>query len=519
MVAIVAASIFCGSAAATDRIFWSGVGSVIYVANLDGSGAPATLNTAGATVDDATGMAIDPKRRWLVFANQANNTFAYARLDGGGGGSLGDGDPSGASLLSNPDGISIDTVSDRVFFANNNTSSLVFAPFDPSVAGGTFTSGGTKSGIYGLTLDPATRMLWWTAGSKIAYAQIPGGVGGDLTVNGATVSSARGIALDSATGTLWWANGTASNKISHAKLDGSAGADLAVGSATVDDPRGVAIDVVARRIYWANNNGGTISWAKLDGSGGGDLFPSTTLRRFVLIQLVPRGTGAPVVSGGSDPGAVLSCSDGSWLPDSPEAFMYAAPTSVAYQWTLSGNDIAGATGATFTASQPGDYRCRVTASNEAGSTSQTSDAHTINAPVTGPLSGGGNQTPTPPALQLTKPALTALTETNKVFGAGPLSTPLTGKTAARRKKGTVFSFRLDKVATVKVVIRRKRSARRFVQVTTLKRSGHGGLNKIAFSGRIRKRALKPGSYTATFTASNSAGTSAARTVTFKIVRR
>ena len=51
------------------------------------------------------------------------------------------------------------------------------------------------------------------------------------------------------------------------------------------------------------------------------------------------------------------------------------------------------------------------------------------------------------------------------------------------------------------------------------RTARAGRNKVAFTGRVRKRALRPGSYSATFTAKNAAGSSAARTIAFRIVTR
>jgi hypothetical protein len=62
------------------------------------------------------------------------------------------------------------------------------------------------------------------------------------------------------------------------------------------------------------------------------------------------------------------------------SFLYRAPQSVAYQWTRDGAEIPGATDTSYTTFVPGDYRCRATATNAAGSTSQTSDAHTIPGP-------------------------------------------------------------------------------------------------------------------------------------------
>ena len=51
----------------------------------------------------------------------------------------------------------------------------------------------------------------------------------------------------------------------------------------------------------------------------------------------------------------------------------------------------------------------------------------------------------------------------------------------------------------------------------MRRTARVGLNKIAFSGRIRGHALCPGRYRAAFTAANTAGTSALRALSFRVV--
>ncbi len=135
--------------------------------------------------------------------------------------------------------------------------------------------------------------------------------------------------------------------------------------------------------------------------------------------------------------------------------------------------------------------------------------------------------------------LTALTLTNSTFVAGKTSTPLTGTAAAKHHNtGTTFSFRLDRAATVKIAIQRRARGRRVngscktpthklrhkprctrtIKIATLSRTGHAGANKVAFSGRIRGKALKPGNYRAVFTATNGAGPSSPKTIAFTIVR-
>jgi hypothetical protein len=68
-------------------------------------------------------------------------------------------------------------------------------------------------------------------------------------------------------------------------------------------------------------------------------------------------------------------------------------------------------------------------------------------------------------------------------------------------------------------LRKRPRCKRTLTVATLTRSGHTGLNKVAFSGRVGGKALKPGHYRARFIAVNVAGASPTRTLTFTIVKR
>jgi hypothetical protein len=138
-----------------------------------------------------------------------------------------------------------------------------------------------------------------------------------------------------------------------------------------------------------------------------------------------------------------------------------------------------------------------------------------------------------------KAKLTALSLTNSTFVAGKTSTPLTGVTAAKHHEtGTSFSFALDRAATVKITIQRRPAGRRIngvckppthklrhkprctrtIKIATLSRTGHAGNNKVAFSGRINGKALRPGNYRAVFTATTAAGPSSPKTIAFTIVR-
>jgi hypothetical protein len=197
------------------------------------------------------------------------------------------------------------------------------------------------------------------------------------------------------------------------RLDGSGGGDLPTTGATTSVPTGVAIDPVARQIYWANFGANKISFANLDGSGGGDvptLAATVSEPSFPVLLHAPQGAGPPAIAGGSAIGSVLSCSQASWAPDLPASLFYRAPASFAFQWSVDGHEIAGATASSYTAFTAGDYHCTVTASNAAGSVTQTSAPHAVAATT---AAGGA----------LVRPTISALRETNRVFRVGRSSTP------------------------------------------------------------------------------------------------
>ena len=176
-------------------------------------------------------------------------------------------------------------------------------------------------------------------------------------------------------------------------------------------PFGLAIDPVGGKVYWADQDGTTDSdsvyYANLNGSGGGALATTgatPVAPIFPVLLEVPSGTGAPVVSGGSTVGSTLSCSAGSWAPDLLGSFLYQAPRSVAYSWTLNGIQVAGQTSTTIAADAPGQYACVETAENAAGSTSQTSVATSVaSLPMT----------TTPPKLAATKITKTAISSKHR----------------------------------------------------------------------------------------------------------
>jgi hypothetical protein len=206
-------------------------------------------------------------------------------------------------------------------------------------------------------------------------------------------------------------------------------------------------------------------------------------------------------------------------------------------------------GSAIDTSAIGAHAFTVTATDRAGNTGTTTTHYTVLAPAGGgrvPPPGPGitpvprpapAPLPGPGARPKPAPILTALSETSAVFAPARRPTPLVASTArARHRRGTTFRVGLNEAATLTIVVEAKlhgvrvgrrcqRSRRRgrrcavYRTVITLKRVGHSGSKPIAFSGRVQGRALTPGRYRATFTASAAGQHSTTRTLAFTIVPR
>jgi hypothetical protein len=99
-------------------------------------------------------------------------------------------------------------------------------------------------------------------------------------------------------------------------------------------------------------------------------------------------------------------------------------------------------------------------------------------------------------------------------------------------RGTSFVYTLSEPASARLTIaprkllaqlkrkkQRVRNCTRHVRVGALTRTSRQGANRVAFSGRIGRRALKAARYRTTLVATDGAGnTSAPRIVGFQVVR-
>ena len=511
---------------AADRVYWgTDSNNKISFANLDGSGGH-DLNTTGATVNEAYGTAIDAAGGKIYWASDAGNKISFANLDGSGGAHDLN---TGAANVNNPEGVAVDPLGGKVYWANNGGIPISFANLDGSGGDNLNTSGATTSSPSGIAVDPAANKVYWSDNGipdKISFANLDGsGGGGALNLGAATIVNPYGVALDPSSGRIFWANYMGGGGgISFARADNSGvGGDLDTSGAVVNQPQGVAVDPLAGRIYWGNQEPGPggIYFARLDGSGGGGQVNLTGADfdepAYPSLLERPSGVGAPTVTGGSTPGSTLSCTRGSWASDHLGAFFYRVPQSFAFQWSLDGKNVAGANGATHTATSPGEYRCAVTATNAAGSSSQTS---------------------APSSVRVTDIKEYRITP-NAFVAAASGPSVVAGK-RKRVKTGSKVRFVLDSAATVDFKVQQRltgrrskrgrcvkrtkanRQKRKCTRLVTLKggftRAGSQGKNGFRFTGRLKGRKLRPGRYLLVATPKAGGKSGQSRNAAFRIKR-
>ena len=132
--------------------------------------------------------------------------------------------------------------------------------------------------------------------------------------------------------------------------------------------------------------------------------------------------------------------------------------------------------------------------------------------------GGGQQGGTT-AVDTEVPLLSGFASTRKVFAVGSVRTAISASAAHR----TRFRYTLSEPARVTITIQRALAGSRkgrYRTVGRLTRNARQGSNSTAFSGRIGKRALRPGRYRAVARATDAAGNrSAPRRAGFRIAAR
>lgn len=329
---------------------------------------------------------------------------------------------------------------------------------------------------------------------------------------------------------------------------GSAGADGSVGAQTT----GVALP----RLALAGNGRGLLSWTQSDGTG---------LSLFAA-QRAP-GTnafgppGAPLVSGrdvGSPLLAMDDAGDGlvAWTqgpgPVAIHVRGYDATPPALSGVSIPANATAG-TRAAFSAS-PSDLWGPVAVrwafgdgASATGAAAQHAYARAGRFTVTATATDAvGNAVARSGSVSVRPagPAIARLRLTHRRFRVGSARTALSAKRrrAAGVPVGTTFKFTLDPAARVRIAFARQASglrarggrcvkpssrlrrahARRCTRFApigqALTRSLRAGANAVPFSGRIGRKALAPGRYRATLTATAAGRAGAPRSVGFVVVR-
>lgn len=367
------------AAPAADAVYWTNSeGQPISFSNLDGSGA-GNLALSGVISSFPAGLALDPADGKVFFTNVGTEGIFWAYLDGSGGGQINTAPVS----LGEPVGIAVDRAAGRVYWSDHVQDRIGYASLDGGGGAILNTAGATIDEPNRLALDPAAGRLYWANFKlglpKVSYANL-NGTGGDDISKSLVPNNGTGVALDPRSGRVFWSvlNGT----IESSALDGSGTAKLNLLGATPPEAmRSIAIDLETNRAFWTEEQvKSKISFANLSGGGGGDMSTAGANLKSPSSVAILRGPAAaslPSISGPLRAGSTLTCSQGGWAADAPASLFYRAPQRFAFQWLKGGSPIAGSTQPTLTPANSGTYSCAVTATNFAGSASQTSAAVSI----------------------------------------------------------------------------------------------------------------------------------------------
>jgi hypothetical protein len=371
------------SARAAELVYWdnySAEPATISFANIDGSGGGA-LNLAGVEIEEPEGMAYDSVTNRLYIANagpkgSTTGQITYVNLDGSGAGNF----TAPGAVIEEPEGIAIDPATRMMYWANDvEAGSIGWAKLDGSSGGTLNTTGAKTKNPYRLALDPVGgRVYWYISEAGVAsfqFANVNNTGGGELPLT-TPPKAFNGMATDPASGRFYWLDSSiAAPTLFYTGLSGGAVGSIPLGTAD-NSGYGLAVDPAASKAYWGNYGNektitAAIGFTALGGGTGGITPTSAPVNgpQDPVIIKSPSGAGGPQLTQSI---AQLSCSPGTWGPDYPGSYVYQSPRSFAYQWTLNGIPVGGATSSTLTATTAGAYGCTVTATNQAGSASQSS---------------------------------------------------------------------------------------------------------------------------------------------------
>ncbi len=383
--AILALLAIAARARASETIYWDNYeANTMAFANIDGIGG-GPLNTAGAEISGPEGMAYDPANGRLYVASYENNRIDWVNVDGSGGGVL----ATGGAPVEGPAGVAVDPRTQTVYWANDAPNgSIGYASASGGIGGALNTGAARVHEPYKLAIDTGLNRVYWVSqGGEVSYANLNGSGGGDLSVPSAEAPNGwTAIDVDPAAGRLYFFNAPEEETyVSWLSTSGVGGGGIDISGAAINEPYGMAFDPSVGRFYWGNSGNeeerkGAFGTTTLVPGGGGGITVATApvdAPQDPVILKSPVGTGTPQVAAS---GTALSCSQGSWEPDYPGSYVYAAPLAYAYQWLVNGRAIPGATGPTLNATASGVYTCAVTATNRSGATTQLSAGAAVTVP-------------------------------------------------------------------------------------------------------------------------------------------
>lgn len=367
----------------------------------DGGGFPSgELVPNGAEIRSPEGMAFDPANDRIYVASSETNEIIWVNINGGSAGAL----KTGAAPVDRPDGVAVDSTTQTVYWGNaNGSGSIEYAAANESNVGGTLNTTGASAGQpRKIALDTADGRVYWLSSegpgeTHLSYANLNNTGGGDVFVPEEELPEEwTGIDIDPATQRIYIlaeeefeiepGEFESENFVYWINVSGVGGGEVDTTTGSFAEPYGMAFDPSVGRFYWGNYGYGLgaspIGTAMLaaGGRGGG----------ISVGETVPAGPQDPIVLKSPSPvtppkvsvsGSTLKCSAGEWSQDYVGSYVYGAPESYAYMWVKDSLPILGATSSTLEATDPGNYSCMVTATNQFGKGIAMSAFYAVSAPV------------------------------------------------------------------------------------------------------------------------------------------
>jgi hypothetical protein len=412
--------------------------------------------------------------------------------------------------------------------------------------------GGTATRI-AVTESPAQTNphfgVWLAGGATLAGSSVALGSSADAT--GVYFPSAGGTVRDSTVSADWAVTGEHGGLIERSSLTGWTTAFRVQGGVNIIRNSVVKVNAASGSGLSVVPLNGTSPTLDADGLtmtagfagagtaiyGGADNSPGETVAVSVRNSVI---RGYTSVLSASSFGAGKSSVAASWSDYDPKRVVVSgAPNATITQSNISnvanpgfvnpilGNYHLGASSPLIDAGDPAttqgadmDGNPLVTDGNHDGVARRDIGAFEVDGPLpveppapaadTHPDSGGDQSAaPTSGPADTQAPVISGVGFSKKTFAVGRARTAI-----AALARGTKLRYTLSEAAKVTVAIRRLRGR----AAGKLTRSGVKGANTIKFSGRIGKRALKPGRYRAVLTATDATGNrSTSHSIRFRIV--